>query len=79
MGRGTTLTSGEQAVINAYEDAEYSNQKIAEKVKRRPKVINNYFKLGSRYGKNYIKRGNPKISSHDFSKCSKKSSNCISN
>ena len=46
MGRGKRLTNEELAVIKAYKDTGLSNREIAKKIKRSPKVVNNYFKIG---------------------------------
>ena len=50
MGRGKRLTNEELAVIKAYKDKGLSNREIAKKIKRSPKVVNNYFKIGVNYG-----------------------------
>ena len=50
MGRVKRLTNKELAVIKAYKDTGLSNREIAKKIKRSPKVINNYFKIGVNYG-----------------------------
>ena len=50
MGRGKHLTNEELAVIKAYKDTGLSNWEIAKKIKRSPKVVNNYFKIGVNYG-----------------------------
>ena len=46
MGRGKRLTNEELAVIKAYKDTGLSNREIAKKIKRSPKVVNNYFRIG---------------------------------
>ena len=45
MGCGKRLTNEELAVIKAYKDTGLSNREIAKKIKRSPKVVNNYFKM----------------------------------
>ena len=50
MGRGKRLTNEELAVFKAYKDTGLSNREIAKKIKRSPKVVNNYFKIGVNYG-----------------------------
>ena len=50
MGHGKRLTNGELAVIKAYQGTGLSNWEIAKKIKRFPKVVSNYFKIGVNYG-----------------------------
>ena len=50
MGRGKRLKNEELAVIKAYKDTGLSNWEIVKKIKRSPKVVNNYFKIGVNYG-----------------------------
>ena len=50
MGRGKHLMNEELAVIKAYKDTGLSNREIAKKIKRSPKVVYNYFKIGVTYG-----------------------------
>ena len=50
MGRGKRLTNEELAVIKAYKDTGLFNREIAKNIKRSPKVVNNYFKIGVNYG-----------------------------
>ena len=50
MGRGKRLTNEELALIKAYKNTGLSDREIAKNIKRSPKVVNNYFKIGVNYG-----------------------------
>lgn len=65
MGKRNILTTEERAKIEAYKDLGLSNRKIAEKIGRSHKCINNFLKNKENYGQNYNSRGNQKISRRD--------------
>lgn len=50
MSIGKRLTDREQGKIDALKGEGYSNREVAKKIKRSPKVVNNYLKLGDKYG-----------------------------
>jgi len=50
MSIGTRLSQKEQGKIDALKSEGYSNREIAKKIKRSHKVVNNYLKLGNKYG-----------------------------
>jgi transposase len=50
MSIGKRLTEREQGKIDALKAEGFSNREVAKKIKRSPKVVNNYLKLGEKYG-----------------------------
>lgn len=50
MSLGKRLTSKEQGKIDALKKEGYSNRQIAKKIKRSAGVVDNYIRLGDRYG-----------------------------
>jgi transposase len=50
MSIGKRLTEKERGKIDALKAEGYSNREVANKIKRSPKVVNNYLKLGEKYG-----------------------------
>ncbi len=50
MSIGKRLTEKEQGKIEALRAEDLSNREIAKKIKRSPKVVNNYLKLKDKYG-----------------------------
>lgn len=52
MGRGKPLTTEERGKIQAYYDQKLSFRKIAEKIGRSARVVFNFIKNQSSYGKN---------------------------
>jgi transposase len=50
MSIGKRLTEKEQGKIDALKREGYSNREVAKKIKRSPKVVNNYLRLGDKYG-----------------------------
>ena len=51
MSIGIRLTEKEQGRIDALKSEGYSNRDIAKKIKRSHNVVNNYLKLGEKYGR----------------------------
>ena len=50
MSIGKRLTEREQGKIDALKTEGYSNREVAKKIKRSLRVVNNYLKLGEKYG-----------------------------
>lgn len=50
MSRGKRLTEKEKGKIDALLSEKHSHREIAKKIKRSHKVVNNYVKLGEKYG-----------------------------
>ena len=50
MSIGKRLTQKEQGKIDTLKSEGYSNREVAKKIKRSLNVVNNYLKLGDKYG-----------------------------
>lgn len=50
MSRGKQLTAKERGKIDAFKQEGYSNRQVAKKIKRSHSVVDNYLKLGDKYG-----------------------------
>lgn len=75
MGKQPSLSSTEIAKIDAYHDQGLSNRAIARKLSRSPKVINNYLKSPSEYGKRYKGKTYKKVSARNKRKILQVASN----
>lgn len=75
MGRCQQLTEREKGQIDAYHANGHSNRRIAELIKRSPKVINNYLKNPGEYGVRKPSGRPKKLSPRDIRKIIRAASN----
>jgi transposase len=79
MSRGKALSEEEKGMIKAFKEMRLSNRKIAIKIKRSPRVINNYVNNPKKYGKKRRIGRKPKLNSRDKRRIIRAASNrCVS-